>query len=170
MYYCAYGSTINVPPRQAYLDTHGVDPAQISDLRHAVLHHYLLRTNYSSSVHGAGACNIERQRGNCVEGVLMTVTPSVQDVLRIKEGYPDRYTELDVIVRCTATAESVSAITYIVTPETRLDMDLPVSREYRDRILTGASHFEFSASYQQELQRRLQSDPSVMRNRSSKCK
>ena len=170
MTYFAYGSNINIPHLRAYLDTHGV--ALDTELRgkHAVLHNFRLRTNYFAASHGAGACNIEPAPDHHVEGVVMKITSAVQDALRLKEGFPYRYAEIDIIVNTASTGASVRALTYVVTPENRLDTDLPVTTRYRDLILAGAQHFDFSASYQQDLQCRLHSAPSVMRHLISKGK
>ena len=88
MFYFAYGSNINLDHLTDYLDTHGVTPGTELRGQHALLHDYRLRTNYFATSHGAGACNIEPALDQRVEGVLWSITPAIQDVLRIKEGYP----------------------------------------------------------------------------------
>ncbi len=162
MLYFAYGSNINLNHFTDYLDTHGVTLDTDLHGQHALLHHFRLRTNYYASTHGAGACNIESSKNECVEGVIITITPSIQDALRIKEGYPHRYEETEVIVHTAGTQEPVQAITYVVTPTHRLNVDLPVTAKYRALILNGAKHFKFSEDYQQSLNIKLQTSASLL--------
>ena len=161
MMYFAYGSNINLDHLSDYLGTHGVTLDTELGGQHALLYDHRLRTNYFASTHLAGACNIEPAQGYHVEGVLWTITPAAQDALRLKEGFPLRYHEIDVIVHTAATQASVRALTYVVTPAHRLEVDLPVTAQYRALILAGAKHFGFSESYQQELRRMLRTAPSL---------
>jgi len=162
MLYFAYGSNVNLDHLTDYLDTHGVTVDTDFQAEHALLHNYRLRTNYFAASHGAGACNIEPAHDHHVEGVVMSITPAVQDALRVKEGFPLRYHEIEVIVHTAATQASVRAVTYVVTPTHRLDVDLPVTDRYRRLILAGAKHFDFSKSYQRELHQRLRTAPPLL--------
>ncbi len=161
MIYFGYGSNTNVPHLQAYLDTHGVTLDTELRGQHALLHDYRLRSNYFASTHRAGACNIEPAQGECVEGVLWTITPAVQDALRVKEGFPHRYEEIEVAVHTASTQASVRALTYVVAPAHRLDVDLPVTARYRALVLAGAEHFNLSDMYQRKLHRLLRVAPSL---------
>ena len=161
MLYFAYGSNLHVTHFRDYLDTHGVTLDTELGGQHALLHNFRLRTNYYSNSHGAGACNIEPAPDHHVEGVVMAITPAIRDALRVKEGCPHRYEEIDVIVHTAATQEHVRAVTYVVTPMHRLDDDLPVTERYRSLILAGAKDFDFSESYQQMLRRLLRASPSL---------
>lgn len=145
-----------------YLDTHGVTLDTKLRGQHAVLHNFRVRTNYFSGTHGAGACNIEPAEDQVVEGVVIEITPAIRDALRVKEGYPLRYHEIEVIVHAASTQASVRALTYMVTPAHRLDVDLPVTARYRALILAGAMHFGFSAKYQRSLHRQLPFDHIVV--------
>ena len=87
MLYFAYGNNINLKHVTDYLDTHGVTLDTDFQPEHALLHNYRLRTNYFAASHGAGACNIEPAHDHRVEGVVMSITPAIQDVLRVKEGF-----------------------------------------------------------------------------------
>ncbi len=160
--YFAYGSNINLDHLTDYLSTHGITLDTELGGQHALLHNFRLRTNYFASTHLAGACNIEPAPDHHVEGVVMTITPAMQDALRLKEGFPLRYDEIEVIVHTAATQEAVRAVTYVVTPAHRLEVDLPVTAQYRALILAGAKHFDFSESYQHELQQRLRTAPSLL--------
>ena len=162
MLYFAYGSNVNLDHLTEYLDTHGLRLDTDLSGQHALLHNFRLRTNYFASSHGAGACNIESAHDHRVEGVVFEITPAIQDVLRLKEGFPRCYKEIDVIVHTAATQASMQALTYIVTSSNRLDVDLPVTARYRDFVLNGAKHFDFSKAYQKELRRKLRTAPSLL--------
>ncbi len=158
----SYGSNINFDHLAEYLDTHGVTLDTELKAEYARLDGYRLRTNYYAGTHGAGACNIEPAPDRHVEGVVMSITEAIQSILRVKEGFPRCYEEIDIVVNTAATQASVRALTYVVSPEHRLDVDLPVTARYRALILTGAKHFDFSESYQQELHKRLRTVPSLL--------
>ena len=163
MLYFAYGSNLNIPHLTEYLDTHGVTQEDTElKAEHALLHNFRLRTNYFSGSHGAGACNIEPEQAKCVEGVVMTITPAIQKILRVKEGHPHRYHETEVEVHTALTQAPVRALTYVVTPEYRLDVDLPVTARYRALILAGAKNFRLSESYQQSLRSQLRTAPLLL--------
>jgi len=149
MNYFAYGSNINLEHFSAYLADHGADPNDVGNCRHATLLNYKLRTNYYAATHRAGACNIEFAKNETVEGVVMTSTPSVREVLRLKEGWPTCYTEVEIAVM-TNDAE-ISAFTYVVNASRRLEWDLPVARYYRDYILSAAKRWGFSNAYRDHL-------------------
>ncbi len=159
MLYFAYGSNINLKHLMAYLGTHDVDPAEISAAEHGRLLDYRLRTNYFAASHTAGACNIEADPESCVEGVLMTISGAARDALRLYEGFPHRYEEIEVIVHTASAQGSVRALTYVVTSEHRLDTDLPVTARYRDLILSGAKQFKFTEAYQNSLRDQLKIAP-----------
>ena len=89
MIYFAYGSNLNLRLLSRYLANHGVDADELRNSRPAILPDHKLRTNYLSIVHNAGACNIEPSPGHAVEGVIMEITESVREGLRIKEGWLD---------------------------------------------------------------------------------
>ena len=162
MNYFAYGSNTNLDHLAEYLDTHGVTLDNEQKAEYAQLEGYRLRTNYFASSQGAGACNIELAPDHQVEGVVMAITPAIQNALRVKEGCPHRYEEIDVIVHTAATQAAVRALTYVVTPTHHLDVDLPVTARYRGLILDGAKHFGFTKGYQQQLRRLLRTAPSLL--------
>ncbi len=157
MDYFAYGSNINLLQLATLLAEHGVDPDEIGHPRRAVLPHHRLRTNYYSSAHCAGACNVEPDDNQHVEGVVMGVTDAVQHFLRGKEGYPLCYEEVDVEV-ATSTGVVPSFI-YRVTSARQLTIDLPVTPTYRRIILNGARQFRFSQSYIRQLRSLLRTIP-----------
>jgi AIG2-like family len=161
MIYFAYGSNLNADHLIHYLDTHEIQLDTEQQGKHAFLHNFRLRTNYFAGSHRAGACNIEPAQDHHVEGVLWTITKPIQDALRIKEGFPHRYEETEVIVHTAGTQEPVRAITYVVSPKHRLDVDLPVTTRYRDFVLNGAKHFNLTNDYQKMLQDLLQVVPSL---------
>ena len=157
----AYGPKLNVGHVADYLATQGVTPDTELPGQHAILQDFRLRTNYFAGTHGAGACNIEPTHDQRVEGVLWSITPAIQDVLRIKEGYPHRYEEIEVIVHTASTQGGVRALTYVVTLQHRLDVDLPVTARYRDFVLDGAKRFNLTNEYQKKLRSLLRVAPSL---------
>jgi len=161
MLYFAYGSNLNADHLIDFLNTYGFKLDTELRGEHALLHNFRLRTNYYAGSHRAGACYIESTHDHQVEGVLWTITKPIQDALRIKEGYPHRYEETEVIVHTAGTQEPVRAITYVVSPKHRLDVDLPVTARYRDFVLNGAKQFNLTNEYQKKLQDLLQVVPSL---------
>ena len=153
MIYFAYGSNINIEHLKSYLTQAGVDPGDITDVQHAILPQYCLRTNYFSRAHGAGACNLEPLKSGIVEGVTMKITKSVREALRAKEGFPSCYEEIGVLVH--PASGDVAAFAYIVVPQRRFVSDLPVTSKYRQLILEGAQASGLTQSYQRLLRRTL---------------
>ena len=161
MLYFAYGSNLNLDHLTAYLDTPDVKLDTELVGQHGFLHNFHLRTNYYASSHRAGACNIEPAHNHHVEGVLWIITQPMRDALRVKEGYPRCYQETEVIVHTASTQEPVRAITYVVSPKHRLDVDLPVTERYREFVLNGAKQFKLTRKYQKMLNDLLQVAPSL---------
>jgi hypothetical protein len=83
----------------------------------------------------------------------MTVTPSIREVLRLKEGHPHRYAEIEIVVTPFGKQRTVRAFTYIVTHQFALHFDVPVTQEYRRLILEGAASHRLSPHYQKHLRR-----------------
>ncbi len=162
MLYFAYGSNLNLPHFAAYLASHGIHPDDVENLQRAILPDHKLRTNYLSVVHDAGACNIEPAPGHAVEGLVLNITEVVRSALRRKEGWPDRYEETEVEVIIPPAKTGVAAFTYVVNPELRLPVDMPVTEQYRRRILEGAIHLGLSQSYRRALGTILRTDPAVV--------
>jgi len=159
-FYFAYGSNLNLPHLQDVLASHGADTGDLGLPRCAILQGYRLRTNYLSSTRGAGACNIEPDEGSIVEGAVMEISPAIREVLRIKEGWPHRYEEIMVDVLVGDRRESIRALTYVVTPDHALDLDMPVTPRYRRLVLDGARAAALSKSYQEQLARLLRTTES----------
>ncbi len=153
MIYFAYGSNINIEHLQSYLAQAGVDAGDITDVQHAILPRYRLRTNYFSRSHCAGACNIEPTKSGSVEGVTMQITKSVREALRAKEGFPTCYDEVEILAH--GASGDVAAFTYLVVAQRRFLIDLPVTPKYRQLILDGAQANRLSQSYQRLLRRNL---------------
>jgi len=156
MHYFAFGSNMNLPHLRHYAASLDVDSDGISRGCHATLHDHRLRTNYVSRVHKAGACNIEPTPGQTVEGLVMQISPAIRKVLQAKEGWPHRYQEVEVEVLTSNQREPLRAITYVVAPNNRLDVDMPVLPKYRSIVLAGAQAVGVSEAYQQELHELLQ--------------
>ena len=66
-----------------------------------------------------------------------------------------------MIVHTASTQGGVRAITYVVTLQHRLDVDLPVTARYRDFVLDGAKRFNLTNEYQKKLRSLLRVAPSL---------
>ena len=141
-------------PPAILVDALGVDPDELGPVRRAILPGYRLRTNYRRSF-GIGACNIEPSPRGKVEGIVMPVTPSIRRALRLKEGHPHRYAEIEIAVTPLGKKRTVRAFTYKVTPAYCLPFDVRVAQEYRRLILEGAASHQLSPHYQKHLRRML---------------
>jgi len=141
---------MNLPHLRDWLRRCKVDPAGVTNPRHAVLPSYRFRTNYLTAS-SLGATNVEPCRGQFVEGLLLTITPEVREALRAKEGHPKRYEEVEVEVIDPKSGRFVKAITYQVTLDYRLLFDVPVSTRYLKLVLDGAQAIPLSPSYQARL-------------------
>jgi len=150
VHYFAYGSNLNLPHLRDWLRRCKVDPAGVTNPRHAVLPSYRFRTNYLTAS-SMGAANIEPSRGKVVEGLLLTISPEVQEALRAKEGHPRRYEETEVEVIDPKSGRFINAITYQVTLDHRLLFDVPVSNRYLRFVLEGAKAIPLSPDYQASL-------------------
>ena len=154
--YLASGSNMNLVHLGEWLCRFGVEPEGVSHPRLAILPRFRLRTNYLTS-RNLGAANIEPCRGEQVEGVLLSISPAVRAVLRMKEGCPHRYEEINVEAFLPASQEVIQAITYRVTKNHQLPFDLPLAAAYRTLILDGAREARLSESYQAGLKSILKS-------------
>jgi len=164
MHYFAFGSNMNLPHLYEYVTSHSVDTDGLGAHEVAILEDHQLRTDYVSSTHGAGACNIEHAEGSTVKGLVMEISRAIRQALRSKEGWPDRYQEVEVEVLIGDAHEPLRAITYVVAPDHRLDVDMPVTPRYRRLVLEGARGAGLSKSYQEQLARLLRATESSVRD------
>ena len=148
--YFAYGSNMNLVHLQEWLRRFDVEPDGACNPRRVVLRDHRLRTNYLTTS-GLGAANIEMSPGDVVEGLLLRISPEAQEALRIKEGWPHRYDEIDVEVVVPSSRKTIQPFTYQVTSAHRLPIDVPVSQRYRALILDGARAAHLSRNYQAHL-------------------
>ncbi len=122
---------------------------------------------------GARACPPEDCGGtmgsDCVEGVAMSITPEIQAVLRAKEGCQNCYLESECVLDQETARDNLPALTYVVHPTRRLDVDLPVTAEYRQLILDGAKQFNFTEWYQEVLRRTLRVMPTLKFSQVANC-
>ncbi len=86
----------------------------------------------------------------------MQITNAARDAIRIKEGWPRRYEEVEMEVILPPSRQRINAITYVVSPKERFPFDLPVTAEYRGLILEAARDHAFSHEYQDLLTQVLQ--------------
>ncbi len=164
--YFAYGSNMNLPHLRHWLRRFGVEPEGVVHRHSVILPDFCMRTNYITTS-GLGAANIEPCQGDAVEGILLSISPDVQEALRAKEGWPRRYHEVVVEVIDPSSRTTVQAVTYRVTPEHALPFDVPVSPRYRRLILKGAKTARLSSAYQSHL-RAMLTTPITNRSPSSR--
>lgn len=120
--------------------------------RRAILKGYRFRTNYySNNNHGAGAANIEVEAGSEVEGVLMEMNDDGMQAIRRKEGAGKCYEEIVVQTLDGESGKRIEAVTFTVLPDRRALRDLPVTKDYRERILRAAKRFGLGECYQAML-------------------
>lgn len=148
--YVAYGSNMNLSHLHEWLRRFRVQPDDATNPRRVILPDHRLRTNYLTTSN-IGAANIEPSSGDAVEGFLLTISPEAREALRAKEGWPHRYAEIGVEVVLPRSRKTIQAVTYQVTPQYRLPIDMPVSARYRALILDGATAAHLSAAYQSHL-------------------
>ena len=153
MRYFAYGSNLNLRHLQSWIAERGVGVDGVRDPLRAILDGFRLRTNYYSTGHDAGACNIERDSGDRVEGILLRVSASALEALRIKEGCPHHYVETNLHVFVPEVEGFVGAVTFVVHADRRLEYDLPVAEKYRQIVLGGAKAAGLTPKYQNRLKR-----------------
>jgi cation transport regulator ChaC len=153
--YFAFGSNMHLDHLRTWIRAHGGDPAGIRKPRHTILPGYRLRTNYLSVGHGAGAATIEAATGHVVEGVLMSVTTAVTELLRRREGWPHIYDDIPVTIELPERGRKLQAFTFMVMPQHRIPNDLPVTQEYASLILEAAAQFGFSVRYRRHLRKLL---------------
>lgn len=154
MDYFAYGSNMNLGHLRDWLRRFGVEPEGATNPRRVLLPDHRLRTNYLTAS-GWGAANVEPSCDDAVEGILLAISPEAREALRAKEGWPRRYEETIVEVILPSNGKTLPALTYRVTPEHRLPVDVPVSPRYRALILDGAKTARLSRGYQSHLRRML---------------
>jgi hypothetical protein len=148
--YFAYGSNLNLSHLRDWLGRFGVQPDGANNPRRVVLLDYRLRTNYLTTSK-LGAANIESSPGEVVEGLVFTISTEALEALRAKEGWPHRYDEIGVEVVVPRSRKTIQAVTYMVTPQFQLPIDVPVSARYRALILEGARVAHLSPAYQSHL-------------------
>ena len=158
--YFAYGSNMSLPHLREWLRRSGVQPDEVSNPRLAILPRFRIRTNYLTTT-GLAAANIEPFPEEHIEGVLLAISTEAHKRLRMKEGNPHRYGEIEVEVIMPSSGERIQAFTYAVTINHRLPFDLPVSEGYRKLVLDGAQQAKLSRVYQTRL-KTLMKTPKMM--------
>lgn len=155
MLYFAYGSNLNQRHLLHWLASCDLNGLAVGRPIRAVLHDYRLRTNVFSVTHSAGACNIEKAKGEEVEGAIIEVNETAWEGLCRKEGSPFCYCELPVHVSIPRRKKMIEATTFIVVASRRLKYDLPTTDEYRSLVLHGAKEIGLTKTYQKMLNRLL---------------
>jgi hypothetical protein len=151
MNYFAYGSNLNTDHLRSWLTRWGVDPEELGPAQghppRLPPADQLPAFQWNRSLQHR-APPTEQGRGDRHDR-----HPIVREVLRLKEGHPHRYAEIEIVVTPFGKQRTVRAFTYIVTHQFALHFDVPVTQEYRRLILEGAASHRLSPHYQKHLRR-----------------
>jgi hypothetical protein len=149
MYYFAYGSNMDEKELTTYIQRKGGDSSAVSNPRWARLDDWRLVFNHFSHNRRAGAANIERAEGQCVEGILWDATEEALDVIDCKEGRPGNYERICVCVSDEQGQLLREVVTYEVVQ--KLPHFCAPKRNYLDLMKRAASRFGFSEKYRRIL-------------------
>ncbi|MBN2077469.1 MAG: gamma-glutamylcyclotransferase [Spirochaetes bacterium] len=146
--YFAYGSNMDQEDLDRFCREQcgGSFPARAPGV--AELKDYALSFNYYSGSRKGGAANIMASPGDLVYGLLFEVNEEEFEMIARKEGAPNFYETIDVLV--TVGGEDIRARTFKVAPERETAFTEP-TREYMDIIIAAAEAHRFPAWYLDRL-------------------
>ena len=145
MKYFTYGSNMDQNDLNNWCDKKGYPRIIISNPKVAELKNYKLDFNYYSSGRGGGAANIIEVEGESVFGLVYDLNDTDYKHICIKEGAPNFYKEIDVIVF--VSGENLSVKTFKVVKEREKPTFQVPKRDYRDLILNAAIKYKFPDEY-----------------------
>ncbi|MFB5664000.1 gamma-glutamylcyclotransferase family protein [Alteribacillus sp. HJP-4] len=139
MFYFAYGSCMNTEDLNRTVTAQRIGAAS--------LRHYEFGYRAYGRSRNGGVADIFPSEGNSVEGVLFLVPGTSQ--LDAREGHPDFYRRIEVVVRREDTNENVEAFTYTVVNKSKID--IAPSEYYAGLIFEGAEIL--SPAYQNSIRK-----------------
>lgn len=158
VYYFAYGSNMN----QQDLDKYCINRQRpridliTKNPRTGILKKYRLDFNYYSSTRGGGAANLEGplepDSNEFVEGVLFELTEDEMKTINSKEGAPNYYHQIDVMVALKNGGEVRNVKTYTVVENRKVPFT-PPTKEYKQIMIDGAKAFNLSTGWIQKLEK-----------------
>lgn len=151
-YYFAYGSNMNMKYLKTWLVQHGSRPDGIGSARKATLKGYKLVTNQFSQMWKCGNVNLIEDKKGQVEGVLMEIDNAIENLLIKKESTFNGYEKLYVTVHDDEKKEFEKVLLFHAPKADKKDSH-PVSKQYLDTIVAGATEFELSPDYIETLKK-----------------
>ena len=113
--YFTYGSNLNLPDLNAWLERNGYSPDLLEFHSPACLPDFEPAFTYRSASREGGVLSIRERTGSIVEGVVFKVREGGWETLDSKEGAPHCYRRHNVTV-LTPNGAAIRAVTYRVTP------------------------------------------------------
>jgi gamma-glutamylcyclotransferase (GGCT)/AIG2-like uncharacterized protein YtfP len=145
-YYFAYGSNMNMKYLKTWIVQHGARPDGIRSAQKGILKGYRIVANQYSKVWKCGNVNLVPDPNGTVEGVLMEIDNSIESLLDKKESMLNGYERKNVKVTDEEGREFDKVFLYL-SPKASLEASHPVSQQYLQTILTGATEFGISDEY-----------------------
>ena len=152
--YFAYGSNLNQEDLDKWCKNKGYCPIKFSSWKRAKLKDYALVFNVYSNSRKCGVANIERKKGEVVEGVLFIITKEDLDKLDVKEGARGKkrkYEHHKISVETEEGKEVKNVITYWVPKEKTTQDFIKPSKEYLNIIIEGAERYGLSKEWIDKL-------------------
>lgn len=152
--YFAYGSNMDLEDFKKYCSDKGHTDvtSEMKSVAVGKLENYDLLFNYYSVGRKGGAANIAPCAGKDVYGLIYEVSQNALDVIRIKEGCPKYYGEVELEVEMLGTSRKEKVLSYIVVKEREKKEHQPPTEEYLRLILENAIKNNFPEFYVKKLQ------------------
>ncbi len=142
--YFAYGSNLNLDDWRARVREEAREG--LVPLHKAVLPGYELAFDYHSQSRNGGALNVRPRHGRAVEGMVFAVTECAWAELDRKEGAPNCYERIPVLV-LEPDGNEMEVITYQVCEERRLASGwMKPTDEYLDIVRAGYKHWKLDVT------------------------
>jgi hypothetical protein len=145
--YFAYGSNMNQEGLDQWCKCKGENLIRLINTCAARLNNYHLVFNYFSVSRNGGVANIMVSRGACVYGLLSEVTDADLATLRVKEGCPNCYEEIEVTVEKFDGTIVKGVKTYKVVPACETTDHQPPTRQYLSLIMSNVAKNNLPDSY-----------------------
>lgn len=142
--YFAYGENMNLGRLKKWLFQRGGRPDGIVMTQRAELKGYSLVFNVHREIPWkAGVANLVEDPKGCVEGVLMEIDPSIDNLVQKKEAYPAASKRVEVTVTGDQEKE-YDRVTLYVSTRAEEGKVLSPSKAYMKLLLDAAEDFGFS--------------------------
>lgn len=149
--YFAYGSNMDKDDLDRWCNKNNFPKITPKSIIPAKLSDYRLEFNYFSSSRRCGTANIMKEENGVVYGLLIEIDDNDIQTIRIKEGCPNNYEEMEVCVNSLEGNKIGKAITYKVIKNKQLNYHQPPSKDYLCLIISNATKYGFPSSYIEDL-------------------